>query len=175
MPRSLTHDTASGAPRAGGRLLRRILVVAFGAVLLLAVALTVPVFFGYNRYLITGGSMEPTIHKGAIVYATPVKENALRQGDIVTFRTPPEYGSRAVTHRIVKVVRDQRGVRVFTTRGDANKSDDPWENITFNDDAAARYGFNVPYVGWFLSLTMAPSYSVNRLSTVAASTTNSKR
>jgi signal peptidase I len=101
--------------------------------------------------------MEPTIHKGAIVYATPVKSSQLRVGDIVTFRTPPEYGSRAVTHRIVKVAPDDRGIRVFTTKGDHNKASDPWENITFNDNAAARYGFNVPYVGWFLSLTMAPA------------------
>jgi len=125
--------------------------LAIGVALLLIV---VPVVFHYERYVITGGSMEPTIHKGAVAFDKVVPVAELEVGDVITF-VPPE-SSSPVTHRIVAVAADDRGRPVFTTRGDANEYDDPWQ-VSLPGPVQARYSFQVPYLGYGLAaLTLRP-------------------
>lgn len=126
-------------------------VFAIGVALLLIV---VPVLFGYERYVITGGSMEPTIHKGSVAFDEVVPVADLRVGDVITF-VPPE-SSSPVTHRIIGVTADDRGRPVFTTQGDANEYEDPWE-VSLPGPTQARYSFQVPYLGYLLAaLTLRP-------------------
>ncbi len=54
-------------------------VFAIGVALLL---IAIPVLFGYERYVITGGSMEPTIHKGSVAFGKVVPVADLRVGDV---------------------------------------------------------------------------------------------
>ncbi len=120
-------------------------VFAIGVALLLIV---VPLLFGYERYVITGGSMEPTIHKGAVAFDRVVPVEELRVGDVITF-SPPGSTSQ-VTHRIVDVQRDDLGRPVFRTRGDANQDDDPWQ-VALSGPLQARYSFQVPWLGYVLA------------------------
>lgn len=119
------------------------------AVCLAVLMLGVPAVLHLQRYVITGGSMEPTISKGSVVFDRVVPVSDLRVGDVITFR-PPE-GLSQVTHRIVARSRDDAGQLVFKTRGDANQYVDPWA-VSFPRGTQARYWFGVPYVGYALGL-----------------------
>ena len=61
MPRSYARRLASMAAGGLGRL------VLFAGVLVLF-ATFLPSLFGYQRYVLVGHSMEPTIHKGSLVF-----------------------------------------------------------------------------------------------------------
>src|SRR5215210_6373148 len=97
------------------------------AVLLLlalaALAVTiVPGTMGYERYVLVGGSMEPTIHRGSLVFDDIVRVRELRAGHVITY-VPPGH-ERPITHRIISVRRDQEGRPVFRTQGDASGQPD---------------------------------------------------
>ena len=126
-------------------------VFAIGVALLLIV---IPALLGYERYVITGGSMEPVIHKGSVAFDKVVPVADLRVGDVITF-VPPE-SSAPVTHRIIAVTADEHGRPVFETQGDANEYADPWQ-VSLPGPVQARYSFQVPYLGYFLAaLTLRP-------------------
>ena len=120
-------------------------VLAIGVAVLLIV---VPLVFGFERYVITGGSMEPTIHKGAVAFDRVVGVDELKVGDVITF-SPPDSSSQ-VTHRIVDAQLDDGGRPVFRTRGDANEDDDPWQ-VSLPGPTQARYSFQIPYLGYGLA------------------------
>src|SRR6184192_1504378 len=80
---------------------------------------------GMATFVVTGGSMEPTIHKGSLVIDEPVSADKLRLGDIITF----DHFDQTTTHRIVGVEGSANGT-MFSTKGDANQVTDP-EPLTF--------------------------------------------
>jgi signal peptidase len=128
----------------GGTLL---LVAAFalGALMLL------PPLLGYERYVITGGSMGAAIERGSIVYAERVPVGELRVGDVITYSPPRGAGPGGrVTHRIVWIGRGRSGARAFRTKGDANASPDPWR-FELRQPTQARVAFDVPYAGFGLA------------------------
>jgi signal peptidase len=112
-----------------------------------------PSLLGYERYVITGGSMTGSYDKGSVVFEKAVPSEDLRVGDVITYQPPAASGvGTLVTHRIVKVGRDDEGRQVLRTRGDANDAVDPW---TFSLTGAEQplVEFSVPYVGWaFIAL-----------------------
>jgi signal peptidase I len=127
-------------------LARRVFGSALCAVaLVLALAVLVPALLGFQRYVITSGSMTGTYDRGSLVFDRVVVTSSLRKGDAITFRPPGQAG--LVTHRIV-AVRVVRGQRVFTTKGDANRTADMWGPLTLHDARQARVAFHVPYVGY---------------------------
>src|SRR4029077_5536594 len=98
------------------------LIVVLFAVSLLFVGIRA---LGMATFVVTGGSMEPTIHKGSLVIDEPVTADKLRLGDIITF----DHYDQTTTHRIVGVEGSATGT-MFSTKGDANQVTDP-EPITF--------------------------------------------
>ena len=80
---------------------------------------------GMATFVVTGGSMEPTIHKGSLVIDEPVTADKLRLGDIITF----DHYDQTTTHRIVGVEGSANGT-MFSTKGDANQVTDP-EPLSF--------------------------------------------
>jgi signal peptidase len=96
---------------------------------------------GLATFVVTGGSMEPTIHKGSLVIDQPVSADKLRLGDIITF----DHYDQTTTHRIVGVEGSANGA-MFSTKGDANQIIDP-EPLTF----PGRVGLvklSIPGVGY---------------------------
>jgi signal peptidase I len=145
-PTARTVEPA-GRSRPGGR---TVLALSAVAVALAAVVL-VPGLAGYERYVITSGSMSGSYDRGSLVLAKEVPVGALRVGDVITYRPPPESGARGLlTHRIVRIARDGSGRRVFATKGDANAVADPWR-FTLDGATQARASFHVPYLGYGLS------------------------
>ena len=127
------------------------------ALLLLAVAYVVPSLLGYQRYVITGGSMTGTYDKGSVVFEKVVPVRDVKVGDVITYVPPATSGvTNLVTHRIISAEPSAHGT-VYRTRGDANPSSDPW---TFTLDAAEQpvVAFHVPYVGWALLYLADPHH-----------------
>ena len=127
------------------------IVVIAGALLLL-----VPVLLGLERYVIVGGSMEPTIHKGSVVFDEDVPVDQLSVGDVITYVPPPETGvTQLVTHRIVRIRVDDSGARWFRTKGDANAAADPWR-FELGAERQNRVRAAVPFVGYGLTWLSVP-------------------
>ena len=80
---------------------------------------------GLATFVVTGGSMEPTIHKGSLVIDEPVTADKLKLGDVITF----DHYDQTTTHRIVGLEGSANGT-MFSTKGDANQIPDP-EPLTF--------------------------------------------
>ena len=76
---------------------------------------------GMETLMVTGGSMEPNIHKGALVLVQPVDPSAIKVGDVITFQ---QYG-QTTTHRVIAIGQNTAGALVFKTKGDANVVADP--------------------------------------------------
>lgn len=125
-------------------------------VVVLAGLFLLPGLAGYERYVITGASMSGTFERGSLAFAETVPVQELAIGDVITYLPPPDSGlTELVTHRIVDIQDAEPGAgegSVFTTRGDANASDDPWL-FQLDDSTQARVEATVPGVGWvFLAL-----------------------
>jgi signal peptidase len=128
-----------------GRVVSTLLIAAgllFGAVLALSVLM------GWQRYVITSGSMTGTYDRGSLVLDEVVPVAELAKGDVITYRPPAGAGPDGlVTHRIVEIARGDDGARVFRTKGDANASADPW-TFTLPQAEQARVKTGVPYAGF---------------------------
>lgn len=144
------------APSASTTSLPRRLRAAGGGVLMaaaiaLAAAVLVPALLGYERYVITSGSMTGAYDRGSLVYDRVVPTASLKVGDVITYDPPAGAGpSGLVTHRIATIATAPGGARVYRTKGDANAAADPW---TFSLSGAnqARAAFHLPYVGYGLA------------------------
>ena len=130
-------------------LVRRSFGILLGAAaLILALAVLVPALLGYQRYVITSGSMTGTYDRGSLVFDRVVPTASLRAGDVITFRPPGHAG--LVTHRI-HTLTSVDGKRVLITKGDANRVADVWGPLTLGATRQARVAFHVPYVGFLIA------------------------
>ena len=121
------------------------------ACLSLAGLMLLPGLLGYQRYVITSGSMTGTYDRGSVVFDKVVPVSDLRVGDAITYAPPPGSGpSGLITHRIVWIGSDTFGRQALRTKGDANEAADPW-TFTLDGATQARVAFHVPYVGYVLS------------------------
>lgn len=94
--------------------------IAFGLLFVLCLAFVAIRVSGFATYIVTGGSMEPTIHKGSLVLVQPSSPSDVRVGDVITFQ---QYG-QTTTHRVIQMAQTAQG-ESFTTKGDANTAADP--------------------------------------------------
>jgi signal peptidase len=131
--------------RRSARVISTLLVAAgllFGAILAL------PALMGWQRYVITSGSMTGSYDRGSLVLDEVVPVADLKVGDVITYRPPAGSGPDGlVTHRIAAITAGKAGERVFRTKGDANRSADPW-TFTLPKGEQARVKLGVPYVGF---------------------------
>ncbi len=144
----------STAPRSlATRITGGLVTLLLLAVTLVSAAYLLPSLFGYERYVITGGSMSGTFEKGSIAFEKPTPVEDLAEGDVITYLPPPDSGvSTLVTHRIVSTRTDEQGVRVFVTQGDANPDPDPWK-FQLHSAAQPEVVFTVPVIGYaFIAL-----------------------
>lgn len=116
---------------------------------LLAAAYIVPSLVGYERYVITGGSMAGAYDKGSIVFERAVPAQELEVGDVITYQPPAESGvTTLVTHRIIGL-KEVEGRQVIRTQGDANPDPDPWR-FSLTSQAQPVVAHSVPYAGYAL-------------------------
>src|SRR3954452_858306 len=149
----MTRSSATIGSRAralatsAGRGLMSVLLLA----ILAAMAITfVPGLLGYQRYVLVGHSMEPTIHRGSLVFDEIVKGSDLRKGDVITYVPPGN--AEPVTHRLISRKDGKKGGPVFRTKGNNNAVAAP-RVFQLHRPTQARFAFSVPYLGWlFIAL-----------------------
>lgn len=144
-PQGATKPSRRRFGRAARRLVTfLVLSASFG----LAALMLIPAVFGYQRYVITSGSMTGTYDRGSLVYDEVVPVSELRVGDVITFTPPRGSGPKGrVTHRIAAIARDREGNQFFRTKGDANRSPDPWQ-FKLDEQSQPRVAMHIPHVGW---------------------------
>ncbi len=127
--------------------------VATTLLLLLAVGIG-PRTGAYQVRTVLTASMRPTIPEGSLVVVRPVRLSELRIDDVITYRIPAE-DRRLVTHRIVeiKVAGDHP---VVVTKGDANRSRDPWV-AHLRGDRAWKAEMSVRKAGYALEMLRQPA------------------
>ena len=97
MSRSL-RPRRSAASRAGSWLVNIVMIVATVA----GVGYLAPSLFGFERYVITGGSMSGTFEKGSIAFEQRVPVEDVKVGDVITYLPPADSGTNhLVTHRVI--------------------------------------------------------------------------
>jgi len=121
------------------------------AALLAAALVLLPSLLGFQRYVITSGSMTGTIDRGSLIFDKVVPAKSLKVGDIITYTPPASSGvDEPITHRIIWVGRDRTGRLAFHTKGDFNPSPDPWRFV-LDHPTQARVAMHIPYVGFGLA------------------------
>lgn len=100
-------------------------LVAFGLTLLILTAFSDsgrPRILGLEMFVVTSGSMQPTIDPGDVVM---VEDGGGRHrvGDVITFR-PQEESTLYITHRVVEVRSGVGADAEYVTKGDANPGRD---------------------------------------------------
>lgn len=90
------------------------------AVMILAFATCVLGFVTIDKYIVTSGSMEPTIPTGSVAI---VNRNSrfddVNIGDVIIF----EYNDMRIIHRVIEIAMID-GQKYLKTKGDANSRDD---------------------------------------------------
>jgi len=97
--------------------LRRLRGIAGGvltaAAVALAAAVLLPALLGFQRYVITSGSMTGTYDRGTLVLDEVVPVADLKVGDVITYLPPAGAGpDHLITHRIAWIGKDQTGGRI---------------------------------------------------------------
>ncbi len=113
-----------------------VLMFVFGLFIFITVlnasAGKVPSVLGFSFLQVQTGSMEPELPVGTIVVVKETDFNELKKGDIISFySTDKEIAHKVVTHRIVGISYNMKGFPSFTTKGDANSTEDrePVSNV----------------------------------------------
>ena len=142
--KKLENGKKSG--KAAAYLLKAVSKICLLLAVLAGALSALPLFLGFQAYIIVSGSMEPAIPLGSVVYARDVEPEEIREGDIIVF-----YGGRngdaVTTHRVME---NRTAEREFITRGDANADNDmlprPYESLI------GRVELSVPFLGKVLSV-----------------------
>lgn len=108
-----------------------ILGVAIITFLLTRMSGNSPTLFGYSLHRVISNSMEPELEVGDIFLSKRIDDSeAIRVGDIVTFKGGRQFNYENVTHRVLVEPYDNgKGEVVLVTKGDANNVDDGEINI----------------------------------------------
>ncbi len=131
-------------------------LAAFAVLFALCLAFVLIRVLGLGTFIVTGGSMEPNIHKGSLVLVQPVSPSEIKVGDVITFQ---HYG-QTTTHRVIAIGRNSAGL-TFKTKGDANAVADPEDKyfpgqvgVTLTSVPVAGYVAFGVQAYWRLALTL---------------------
>jgi signal peptidase len=127
-----------------------IIAVALLVLVLALMAGTTPSLFGYESFVVYGGSMEPAIRMGDLAVVGPSSPEKLRPGNIITYRDP-DHSNLIVTHRIVSISRDESGNLLFQTKGDANKTTDMC--LIGKGGVLGKVAYSIPKVGYLVDFS----------------------
>lgn len=101
-----------------------------------------PSIFGNKLYAVLSGSMEPSIPIGSLIVVRNVDTDRLMTKDVITFNHLDS--GKIITHRIIKIT-ENGNERYFTTRGDANDTND-FESVKYVN-VIGKVVFTIPFVG----------------------------
>ena len=120
-----------------------VLVVLFAVFLMGSRIVGLPVFN------VISGSMEPTYSVGDLLYVKTVDPDSVKVGDPITFVLNEDLV--VATHRVVKIDSENRE---FTTKGDANETEDA-APVHFNNLVGVPV-FSIPLLGYVSAYIQSP-------------------
>ena len=118
-------------------------------VVLLAIFLMGSRLLGLQVYHVISPSMEPTYSVGDLLYVKTVDPDSVKVGDPITFVLNEDLV--VATHRVVDVDTQNRQ---FTTKGDANKTEDA-APVHFNNLIGVPV-FSIPLLGYVSAYIQSP-------------------
>lgn len=108
-------------------------------------------FFGYTSFIVSSGSMQPSLNVYDIIVVKKVDENKITIGDIITFYDKDGY---IITHRVAEIYSND-GTKYYITKGDANNVNDI-HPITYGN-IIGRYSFRAPKAGRIIAAITSPT------------------
>ena len=112
-----------------------------------------PLTGAYRLATVLGGSMAPGMPVGSVAVLAPEDPADVYVGDVITFQAPtPDHP--VVTHRVVEILEGGHHP-VLRTKGDANRSPDPW-TARLDGSTAWQVRLVVPRLGWLIVWLRSP-------------------
>ena len=118
--------------------------------ILSAVGLIAPRIAGYKPFSVISPSMTPTYKVGTLVYVKSEDFGDIRTGDVITFVINEQL--QTATHRVVGIDEENR---TFTTKGDANASNDG--SPVFYENVVGVVRFAIPKIGYVSDFVSKPA------------------
>lgn len=104
---------------------------------------------GLQVFHVISPSMEPNYHVGDLIYVKAVDPDSVKVGDPITFVLNEDLV--VATHRVVAIDSENRQ---FTTKGDANKTEDA-APVHFNNLIGIPV-FSIPFLGYVSAYIQKP-------------------
>ena len=104
---------------------------------------------GLQVFNVVSGSMEPTYSVGDLIYVKTVDPDSIKVGDPITFVLNEDLV--VATHRVVEIDSENRQ---FTTKGDANQTEDA-APVHFNNLIGIPV-FAIPMMGYVSAYIQSP-------------------
>lgn len=106
-------------------------------------------------YVVSSGSMVPTLNVNDVLIVKGGNFDDTQVGDIIVFYRPNIH-DKIIVHRVIEI-NEVNGVRVVTTKGDANPSVIPGTDYPITeDDYIGKVIFVVPKLGYVTNLIPPP-------------------
>ncbi|MDO5389709.1 MAG: signal peptidase I [Eubacteriales bacterium] len=105
----------------------------------------VPSVGGIFPMIVLSDSMYPEIEGGDLIICHTADAEEVEKGDIISFFDPAGNGTSVVTHRVMKVTKDEDGNLAWVTKGDANNVED--QKVVPADKLVGVYRSRIPGAG----------------------------
>jgi len=102
--------------------------------------------------IVSGTSMEPTLHDGDLVVVRGIDISDVQVGDIVAFYEPGTH-SKIIIHRVVDI-RERGGEIYLKTKGDNNERPDRW--LVGREDLIGKMVYRLPGLGHVIRFVRSP-------------------
>lgn len=103
----------------------------------------IPSFMGYKPLSILSGSMRPNLEVGDMIFVKSIDGDKVQEGDVITFWVDED---TLVTHRVVEIMQQDDGNRVYRTKGDANNVED--HQLVAESQLLGKLMFDIPKGGY---------------------------
>ncbi len=120
-------------------------LTVFGLLAVIMIGLRI---MGFTMLNVETGSMHPEIPVNTLIFVQNTDPKEIQKGDVITF-VMNEQGTMA-THRVVRV---NSSSQTFTTKGDANNTEDP--PVSFKN-VVGKVKFRFPKVGYIFQMITSP-------------------
>ena len=101
----------------------------------------------YSAYIIVSPSMHPTIKVNDAIIVKRKKAKNIKKGDVITFVSSDQRTKGiTITHRVIEVLKDSDGKKLFRTKGDNNNVAD--DALVKEEDLAGKVIMKIPKIGY---------------------------
>jgi len=130
-----------------GGFIRRIAVLSAGVIAIYFLTIvSFQVVFGTQTpfMVVVSNSMYPTLKINDIIIVKNVPIDDIKIGDIIVFKSPLN-PQTPIVHRVINVIEDIGGTKIFITKGDNNPTPDPW--TVSGDLILGKVVYVIPQIG----------------------------